>query len=146
MRAVGAVVAGYLVMLILVVGLMTGLYLTLGPDGAFASGSYEPSTVWLIASTLLSITAALAGGFVCAVIAGRGGAPKALAIVVLVIGVLTAALVMNPVSDPRPTVRTPSTPTMEAMMNARQPDWVSWTNPLIGAIGVLVGASWRKRG
>lgn len=145
MRDVGAVISGYVVMLVLVVGLLSGLYLALGPDGAFEPGTYEPSVVWLIASTLLSITAALAGGFVCAAIAGVGRAPKALAVVVLVVGVVSAALMPSPQSDTRPTVRSAATPTLEAMMNARQPDWVSWTNPLIGAIGVLVGASWRRR-
>ena len=70
---------------------------------------------------------------------------RQLAGLVLALGLLQAAMTMNPTSDPRPTVRPADTSNLVAMTNARQPDWVMFANPILGAAGVLAGAAIRKR-
>lgn len=142
LRAIGAVVVGYVVMFVLVFLTFSGLYLTLGADGAFEPGTYDVSVLWLVVSTVLSIFAALAGGFVCAAIARGGNAPLALAALVLVLGILMAIPVVT--APPSSEARAADVPNMEAMMKAKTPVWVALLNPLIGAVGTIAGAKLRR--
>lgn len=141
-RAILAVIAGYLVLLAGVFILFTGLYVALGTDGAFQPGSYEPSMLWIVASTALAFGAAIAGGFVCKAIARRQGAVTGLVVVVIALGAV--ALVGEIMKERTDEVRTADVPSMEAMMKGRQPVWVSAINPLIGALGVILGARMKK--
>jgi hypothetical protein len=76
---------------------------------------------------------------------GRDKAPRILAGLVVVFGLVQAISMMNTGHDPRPTVRPADTSNIVAMNNARQPTWVLFANPIVGAIGVMIGAGWRKR-
>ena len=138
LKAVLAVVAGYLTMAIAVALLTFGAFLLLGQDRAFQHGTNEVSAVWVIACFALSLLAALLGGFVCARISGRG-AVKALAVVVVVLGILAAWPALNPEDDFRPLVRSPETPTLTALTYGRQPVWAAMAFPIVGVIGVLIG-------
>ncbi|MNC95311.1 hypothetical protein D3C83_124010 [compost metagenome] len=53
--------------------------------------------------------------------------------------------VLDRAKDPRPTVRTADVGHMQAMFNARQPTWVALSLPVIGAIGILIGAARMRR-
>lgn len=143
LRATGAVLAGYAVMFLSVFLTFSGLYLTIGADGAFEPGTYDVSVLWLVCSTVLNIVAALAGGLVCALIAHGGRAPGALAALVLLLGLAMAIPVVN--APPASELRSAAVPNMEAMMKARTPVWVALTNPLIGAVGALAGAALRRQ-
>jgi hypothetical protein len=140
LRAIGAVILGYISMFIFIFVTFTIAYLLMGTDRAFQSGSYEVSGLWLGVSFVLGLVAAIVGGFVCASISKGGKAPLALAGVVLVLGLLLAlSVVMSPNTNAANT-RAANVPNLEAMQNAKQPTWVALLNPLIGAIGVIVGA------
>jgi hypothetical protein len=41
-------------------------------------------------------------------------------------------------------VRTEAVESMDAMQKAKQPSWISIINPIIGAVCVYLGASFRK--
>lgn len=139
-RSILAVVLGYVVMFAFVFLTFSGAYLAMGADGAFQPGTYEASTQWLVVSFVLGFIGAMAGGCTAVWIARRMKAAHALAVVVLVLGfALAGAMAMAP-TDTRPTMRTGDVPNLEAMQNARQPMWVALLNPLVGAIGVLIGA------
>jgi hypothetical protein len=144
LRAIGAVLAGYAVMFVLVFLTFSGLYLALGADGAFEPGTYDVSSLWLVSSTILDVVAALAGGLTCALIARGGRAPLALALLVLALGLVMAIPVLQASAASEP--RSASVPNLEAMMKARTPVWVAFLTPLIGAIGVLAGAALRRNG
>jgi heme/copper-type cytochrome/quinol oxidase subunit 3 len=146
LRMIGAVVAGYLAMAVLVFCLLTAAYLTMGTDAAFRPGSYDVSTTWLAASLPLSFVAAVAGGYVAAMLAKRRWrkAAVALAALVLVLGIVSAVMEAN--KPDAPAARTGDVPNMQAMMSARQPFWVCLVMPLIGVAGTLVGARLRGRG
>ena len=126
---------------------------TAGPGRGEASGSVFPPAVLSSQARRLSHTtdpskaptpavsaiAALAGGFVCASIAASPKAPLALAVVVLVLGILSAIPALMP--SPTPAPRQGNIGNLEAMNNARQPAWVALLLPVIGAGGALAGAT-----
>jgi len=144
LKTIGGVIVGYLVMFIVVFATFSGAYLAMGTDGAFKAGSYEVTPLWLGVSFVLSLIAAIAGGFVCAAIAKNPKATMALAGLVLILGILFAIPVLTASNEGRPQVREASVGNMEAMTNARQPGWVAVLNPIIGAIGVMLGARLKK--
>lgn len=137
-RLIGAVVAGYLVMAVCIFATFSLAYLALGAEGAFQPGTYAVSTLWVVLSLVLGFLCAFFGGWIAATI-GRGfQAGRALAIVVVVLGIVFAVPVMRDRTDPGP--RDANVPNMAAMQQARTPLWVALLNPLVGAVGVIVGA------
>src|SRR5215471_12735647 len=89
-RTIIGVIVGYVLMFILNFCAFVTLYAFLGPEQSFEPGKYLASTKWIaISLVLIFITGAIAG-IVCAVIAGGGRASLALAIVVLVLGLVLA--------------------------------------------------------
>jgi hypothetical protein len=99
---------------VLVFGLFSLAFLLLGPDGAFQAGSYEVSTTWLGVWAVVTVVA---------------------------LGVASAAMEG---AKPEPGPRPAAVDNTAAMMNAKQPAWVAWVTPVLGAAGVLLGA--RRKG
>jgi hypothetical protein len=144
LRATGAVVLGYIVMFVLVFCLLTGLWLVLGADGALRPGFYRISSAWLAAMVIVSIIAAVAGGWVCAATAARGSkAPRVLAGLVIVLGLLLAIPALTG-ERAEPRTRSGEVSMFEAMANVEEPAWISLANPFIGAIGTLIGARLKR--
>jgi hypothetical protein len=141
-RLVLAVVAGYVAMFVTVVVTFSGLYVTMGADRAFQPGTYDASPLWLVLSFILSFLAALFGGVVAIAVGKRAKAATALAVFVLVLGILMAIPAVTSKVDPGP--RSGDVSNFEAMQKAKQPPWVSFLNPFIGAAGVLAGARLRR--
>jgi hypothetical protein len=92
--------------------------------------------------SVVGLIAGILGGWVCAIIARTKRGANALAIVVLALGLLMAipAFLAEPVTEPRGS----DVSSMDAMMKAQTPPWITVVNPIIGAIGVLIGASLRR--
>lgn len=140
LRIILAVVAGYLAMAALVFATFSAAYLVIGTEGAFQPGSFEVSTLWIVVSVILSVVAALVGGWVCARIGRRRAAAIALAAVVVVLGLAVAAMEFTHSGEPVPAARSGEIGNLEAMQSAQQPAWLTLLNPLLGAAGVLLGA------
>ncbi len=139
LRQVLAVIVGYVVMFAVVFVTFTAAYFAMGADRAFRPVTYDISVLWIVVSVVVGLGAATAGGFVCAKLSKGGRAHRALAVLVLVLGLLMAAgQVVAPKPDPG--VRGPEVSNMEAMMKAQPPLWAALINPIIGAVGVLAGA------
>ncbi len=142
-RVIGSVVAGYVAIFVAVFVLMTLAWMALGPAGSFQPGSWDVTGTWIVVSVVVGLVAAIVGGYVCALIAKDPRGPKALVGVVVVLGILFAIPVLTGGADvaagPRPDV----VPMMDAMQQAKQPAWVALLNPVLGAIGVLIGARLR---
>ena len=143
-RKIIGVIVGYIVMALFVFLTFTAAYLALGTEQAFKPGNYNVSLRWIAISTVLGLIAAIIGGFVCALISKSSRACQVLAGLVLVLGLLVAipALTTN---DVRPNVRAKEVPNLEAMRYARTPKWVALLTPIVGAVGVLVGAGIRQQ-
>jgi amino acid transporter len=144
MRAALSVILGYLTMFVVVFATFTIAYLAMGTAGAFKPGTYEVSTTWLVVSFALGLVAAILGGLVCAGIARSSTPPKVLAAIVLVLGLILAIPSFTGGAE-APTTRPADVDNMTAMQNARTPPLVAVLNPLIGAVGVMIGASLRKQ-
>ena len=147
-RTIAGVIAGYLTMVAVVFVLLTLAYLAMGAERAFQQGTFEVTGAWLAAMFAVDAIAALAGGFVCVLIAPSPKAPVALAVVVFVLGVLSALSTVPAMIVPKgvlmPAVRDGSVGSMEAMMSAEQPGWVAFLHPVIGAAWVIIAARLRK--
>ena len=139
LRTVGAVIAGYVAMAILLSVIFLVAFMLMGPEHAFKPGVYEVSRRWLALSLPVSFLAALAGGYLCVLIARNEKAPLALCGLVIVFGALALAF-ENPAADTRPTQRAADVPRLEAMRNSRQPMWVMALMPVIGVIGIMLGS------
>jgi len=138
LRAIVGVIVGYLAMAVVMFACLMIAYLSMGTPRAFASGSYDPSTLWLVVMFLVGGGAALTGGGVCRVIAKRPKPVVVLACIVLVLGAGLGASAMakpQPDAGPRPADVTG----LDAMQKARTPVWVSFSNAIVGFAGVLVG-------
>ena len=144
LRIVLAVIAGYLAMAVLVFATFTGAYLAMGTEGAFRPGSFDVSTLWIVVSVILSFIAALAGGWVCALVGRRRAAAVALAAVVVVLGLAVAAMEFTHSGEQVPAARSGEISNFDAMQMAQQPTWLTLLNPFLGAAGVLLGARFRK--
>lgn len=143
-RAILGVILGYVVMFTAVFATFSGAYLAMGADAAFKPESYDVTPLWIAVSLVLGLGAALVGGWICAMVSRGGRAPLVLAGVVLVLGLAMAIPVLTGSAPEGPKVRTSDVGNMEAMQQAKQPDWITIVNPLIGAAGVLLGARRRK--
>ena len=94
-RKILAVVLGYGVMLVLVMGVFHAAYLVLGADKAFEAGTYESTPMWLGVWLGLSIVAAVSGGFVCGKIGKSKGAVISLMVLVGVLGAADIVRVLS---------------------------------------------------
>ena len=138
-RIIGGVVAGYVVMAFLVFVTFTLVYMAIGPDMAFRAGVYEVSMLWIIISIVVGLAAAVAGGWVSRRVARTETGPRALAVIVVLLGLAIAVPAMNDETDGE--VREAAVDPFEAMQVARTPLWLMFLNPLIGAAGVLIGGN-----
>ena len=97
---------------------------------------------WNVISILVSFGVAWLGGKVCYRVAKNHVAPKYLIALVAVLGVLTAIMAM--MEGETDTVRAIGPAVFEAAQNAREPFWITWLNPLLGAAGVALGSGLLK--
>ena len=143
-RNILGVVLGYLAMFAFVFITFTILYFILGADGAFESGTYEVSIIWIIISFILGLVAALLGGYLCVLISKNQKAVLVLVGLVLVLGIAMAIPALNDSTNEVQEMRSADVPNFEAMQKAKQPPIVLLLNPIIGALGVFAGSKLRK--
>jgi amino acid transporter len=140
LRAIAGVIVSYLVMAIVITVVFLGLFLVLGVERVFQPDSYEVSTLWLLVTIALGFGSAIIGGYVCAAISKSQRACQVLALIVLVLGILLCLPKMH--EDPH--VRAGEVPTWQVMQLAQMPAWLHVLNPVLGAVGVMLGARMKK--
>ena len=141
LRAILAVIAGYVAMFIVVAVGLSVAYLTLGPDWAYQEGTYDITMQWAILMLAVGLAAALLGGVVCALIAKRSrNAVFALMGLIVVLGAVSAGYALSQ-PTPEDTTRTENDSVTDAANKAQQPTWTLIANPIIGAVGVFLGAA-----
>ena len=144
-RSVIAVIVSYIVMFVLTFIAFVCAYLVVGAEVAFKPASYEASTTWIGIAFAINVIIAIIGGVICAVIAKGGRAPLALAVLVLVLGLLFALPARSKREANLTATRAGNVSSTEAAQKAYWPVWVPFTFPLTGAIGVLIGGRLKKR-
>lgn len=70
-------------------------------------------------------------------------APMVLAAIVLVLGLAMAIPQLTQSDEAKPGPRTGDVSNLEAMKDAQSPPWIAIANPLIGAVGIIIGAKLR---
>ena len=143
-RMLFGVLAGCAILFMLIVANFSAAYFVMGADRAFRPGSYEPTISWLVVSRLLGFLAAVVAGWMAASIDGARRAARWLAVLVVVIGILlTFPSLFVPITNPGP--REGSVANFDAMQRIQTPRWARLSSPILGAAGVLAGASTRRR-
>lgn len=146
LRILLGVAFGYVAIMAFVFVSFSLVYLAMGPDTANRPNSYEVSAVWVAVSFVLGFVAALAGGWVAAVISHRTSGPKVLAALVLLLGLVMAISMVTSTQAQTAGPRPADVGAMEAMQKSITPVWVGLLNPLVGAAGVLLGGRFGRRG
>jgi hypothetical protein len=141
-RAFGAAILGYLVMFMVVFVTFTAAYIGMGSERAFQPGTYDVTGLWLATSIVLGLLAAMAGGWVAEHVGKGGRASRILMIIVLVLGIASAIPAM--MRSTAPTTREGAVSNLEAMSQARSPKWIDLLNPMIGIVGVMLGARLKR--
>lgn len=136
-------IAGYVVMAVFIIATFALALPVLGIDQLFAPGTYEASSSWIALSLVLGLAGALIGGWVAGYVSPKAHAVQTLAGLVLVFGLFSAQAAQKEVVA-RGGPRGPNATMSDVMANARQPTWITFLNPLLGAVGVLIGGR-RKR-
>lgn len=142
-RNILAVIVGYIAMVLVVMVFLTGAYLALGADRAFQVGSYEVTPLWIAIWAPVSFGAALLGGVVCAKVSKHSkGAVLSLVILIGVLGAGNAIYRMtSDAPSPEMQVRSGDVSNVDAMQSAQAPAWMSISEPIMGIIGVMLGAT-----
>jgi hypothetical protein len=140
LRAIVGVIVSCVVMAVFSTVVFIGLFLALGVERVFQPDSYEVSTAWLAISTLISFCSAILGGYVCAAISKCMRASQVLALLVVVLGII----LYLPKMHEGPHVRAGDVPTLQVMQLAQMPVWMDVLTPVLGAVGVLLGATMKK--
>ena len=136
-RNVGGAVLGWVVMTGAVILLFTGLWMVMGPVGAFRPQSWEVSGMWLLGSIVASLLAAVFGGLVCTWVAADDRGLLMLMVLVVVLGVVLA---LGDAPAATGGIRPTEVDMADAMNFAREPRWLAWLNPVLGAAGVFAGS------
>jgi hypothetical protein len=144
LRNIVGVIVGYLAAGLSIFAVFSGVYAVLGAEGSFRPGSYEVSPLWTGIAITVGILAAALGGFVCRSISRSPKAVLSLALVMVVLGALTAALELSDANRKPEGPRAAELSNTEAMSQARQPLWMLFLNPALGFAGVLLGGRFRK--
>ncbi len=144
---ISSVVVGYVTMFVAVFLIFSAAYLLLGTGGSFQAGSWDVSGAWITVSIVVGFVAASAGGYVCAAIARDPRGPLALVVVVVVLGLILAIPVLTGAYNDVAVGSRPETVGLfDAMQNAKQLVWIAFLNPLLGAVGVMIGAKLKQKG
>ncbi len=144
-RIIVGVILGYVVIFVCLFVMFTAAYMAMGTDGAFQPGTFDVSGKWVATSFVVGFVAAIVGGFVCAAVAPASKAPAWLAGLVLVLGLLMALPVLFPAETSEPEVRGGEVTMFDSMSKAKRPAWVALADPVVGAVGILLGGSLKKK-
>lgn len=141
-RLIGGTLLGYVVYFAIVFALMTAAWLLLGANGAFRPGAWDVTSTWIVIMLLASLTGGMVAGYPRIAADPRG--PMALAGLVVVMGVLFAWPLLAGTATAPTMPRPDQLPMFDAMSQGQAPLWVALVNPLLGAVGVLLGARLRR--
>ncbi len=143
LKSILVAIVGYIVMTIFAFAVCICAYLGLGVERVFQPESYEVSTIWIVLLVAVALIGGIIGGLVCAAMSKSKGACTALVVLVLVVGMMGA--VMTAMKEPPSANRSGDISNLETIKNAQTPAWLCYVNPVLGAVGVMLGARMKKR-
>jgi hypothetical protein len=141
-RAIVSAIAGYALMVVLVMSCIAATWFTLGNRFAFDGESRTASLGWSLIQLVAGAISAIAGGALTAWLAGphRALAVRILIGIMLILGVLNAAMSLGVAPPPMPEGKTlESLSFAEAGQYARSPTWYLFAIVVAGVAGVWSG-------
>lgn len=144
-RTIIGVIVGYVVMFILNFFGFVTLYMVVGPAHAFKPGLFLASNRWIAMSAVMLLITGVIAGLVAGAIGKNRRTTVALAMAVIIVGVLLAIPAVFKARANANLVRTGDVPQLEAAAKAYWPIWCPFTFPFISAVGVLVGGRLSRR-
>lgn len=141
LRNVLAVIASYAVIFLIVAGGLTAAYFAIGAEKAFEPGTYDVTTMWIIVWAIVSIVASIVAGVMCSKISKASkGAVISLMVLIGVLGAANSFYMITQKVAPEDLVRTGDTSNLQAMQKAKAPTWMYISEPIMGVVGVMIGA------
>ena len=144
-RSIIGVIVGYVTMFILNFCIFVGVYQVIGPDNAFKPHRFLASNRWILMTVVATFITAIIAGFICAAIAKGGKAPLALAILIIVFGLLLAIPAVMKGKANADMIRMGNVPSMDAAQKAYWPVWTPFALPIIQGIGAVIGGKLKRR-
>lgn len=141
-RHIFGALVGYVAMAAFIIVAFAVVAPLLGMERLFQPGTWDASAFWLTISISLSIVGAIVGGLVALRIGRSTRATYLLATLVFVMGTGMALSGVNETTRGGP--RAPNATIAEAGSHTRQPTWLMFLNPVLGAAGVLLGGRGRR--
>ena len=106
---------------------------------------YEASLAWVAIALVINIVVRRRRALSAQRIAKSGRAPLALAIVVVVLGIVIAIGDTSKRKANARAIRTGTAPQLEVIQKAYWPVWIPFALPFTGAIGIFIGGKFLKR-
>ena len=142
LKSIVGIIVGWVVMALFGFATFTAAYLGLGVNRVFAPESYAVSTVWIALMIAITLIGGILGGLTCAAISKSKTTCLVFAGIIFVLSLIMA--LPNIMKEHPATVRSGDVPNLEAMQLAQTPAWLCVLNPVLGAVGVLLGARMKK--
>jgi heme/copper-type cytochrome/quinol oxidase subunit 3 len=141
LRSIVGMIVGYVALSLFFFATFAGAYFVLGVERIFQSDSYEVTPLWWVFSAAISLGGSVLAGYVCAAISKSQRTCQLFAGITLVILILFCIPKMR---DRTLHLRAGEVSYMDAMRLTEMPIWMHLLNPVLGALGVLLGAGMKK--
>jgi undecaprenyl pyrophosphate phosphatase UppP len=139
-RNILGAIAGYVVMVVVVMLGIGAAWMVLGGTGAFDGEGPLPSTPWMVCNIVFGFLAALAGGAVARKVGRSMTAVKILVALMLLLGGYLAVTAESSYAKREPVDKPVAEMSfMEAGRHAKAPAWYNFLMPVVGAIGAAIG-------
>ena len=142
LKSILGVIVGFIVMFIFAFAVCTCAYLGLGVERVFQPESYDVSTIWIVLMIAIAVIGGILGGWICAAISKSKGACTAFVVLVLVFGVIGA--ITTAMKEHPSAARSGDVSYLQAMQMGQTPAWLCFADPVLGAVGVMLGARMKK--
>ena len=145
LKSILAIIVSYIVGNLVFFGIVTGCFFLLGVERVFQPDSYEVSSAWVALTLIVSFLGAMVAGYVCLWISHSSRTCQVLALIVLMFASISCIVQLRRINPDAPNIRAGEVGYLDAMKLGVPPRWLPFVNPIVGCMGVLIGARMRRR-
>ncbi|QQS08294.1 MAG: hypothetical protein IPK69_09845 [Phycisphaerales bacterium] len=135
-RSVLAILAGFVSMAIPTMGVFAVSAFAFGREVLMPEDQARAPVWFSLGIMVVGLACTMLGGFVCAKVARSWMPVMFFAAIVLVFGIFSA---IGNERKPEPGPEVAEMPILEAVAHSKEPTWLAFGNPIVGALGVLLG-------
>lgn len=144
LRTVAGVLVGFIAMFATVIALFGAVDVGMDPERLLEPGVYAPGLLVCVLGCGIGLLGAVVGGIVARKLGATRTAVLVLTLIVIALGGTKAVGSLS--QQPRqPEARPAGEFDLVKRMKMVEPTWVAMANPVIGAVGLLLGGrAWRR--